>query len=182
MRSNRVAFASWSVSYQRYAQFGVVLENLREVTVGKKCTPCGVYITRLNDRDWWTFQSQEELDTYIFSHRIEIVETVKSLSELKALIKKKKVEAEKLEEQRKKQGELSQRKFNVKRRIENLSLEDVKSERNENVRRICPLNKLSEHRKENLTNKNGIENGSWWRTCQERYVYAMDVEKFAHSS
>ena len=42
-----------------------------------------MWCTRLNDRDWWNFGSQEEVDRYVALCRIQNVESVKSMTELK---------------------------------------------------------------------------------------------------
>jgi hypothetical protein len=150
--------ARWSVvGFQRYAQIGVVLVNLKEAWVGKMRVRCGVHITRLNDRDWWTFGSQEEVDCYIASCRVQNVEFVKSMTELKGLMRKK-VEAEKIvesREQQTKKRKSSDEEYNLKRRIENLSLEDVERERKRKRIMNMSMDQVERarmtHRMENLT-------------------------------
>jgi hypothetical protein len=116
MRSNRDVVVALKVSFQKYAQIGVVLVNLKETSVGTMRVRCGVFITRLNDRDWWTFGSQEEVDRYIASCRIQNVESVKSMTELKALMRKKE-EAEKIVEEQTKKRKSSDEAHNLKRAL-----------------------------------------------------------------
>ena len=79
------------VKWQILSEVGVVLQNAKEVIVSKNRIPIGVYITKLNDRCWWTFRSQEEVDGYIDSCRIVNVEKVTSIDELNVLRMKNQV-------------------------------------------------------------------------------------------